>query len=803
MSPDGSVDILTNAQGGTNDSRFAAKQAPEACHTLAQPVRAGSENSPNPSAVGAALPITQSSESRNVLEGGNKASAAPEKFIPEPERYELHSTSIHHFNLQRRDFFKVMGAGIAIFTVAANAATAQESGARRHNGDQDQPRDISSWLHINDDGIVTVFTGKVEVGQNTRTTLAQSVADELRVPVASIRMVMGDTALTPFDMGTFGSRSTPYMSPQLRRAASAARDLLLRQAATQWNTAPEKLTASDGKVTNPASGATLTYAQLAQGKTLARDMPDADPITPPEQWTVAGKSAPKVDARAFVTGQHQYTPDLRLTNALHAKVLRPPTFGATLVSADLSAAQAMPGVVAIRDGDFVAVAAPNERAAEKVLAAIHAEWKNKPQSSSKELYAYLKKNLDTEENQKPHEKGSVANGLANAAQRHQQTYTVAYIAHAPLEPRAAVADWKDGKLTVWTGSQRPFGVQEELAAALHLPKDHVRVIVPDTGSAYGGKHTADAALEAARLARAGIAVGDSFSRGGRTVKIVWTREEEFTWSYFRPAGVIEIKSGIAGDGTITAWEFHNYNSGGSGIQTPYDVANQLIQFHPVNSPLRQGSYRGLAATANHFARESFMDELAHAAQIDPLEFRMKNLSDPRLRAVFESAARAFGWPRKQTQPGQGFGMGGGVEKGGYVATCAEISVDQKSGEVRVVQIATAFECGAIVNPDGLRHQVIGANIMGLGGALFESLEFENGRISNPHFAQYRVPRFRDIPQIEVMLLDRKDLPPAGAGETPIVGLAPAVGNAIFDATGIRLRALPLAPRGLKVQKNNA
>jgi CO/xanthine dehydrogenase Mo-binding subunit len=719
--------------------------------------------------------------------------AAPEKFIPEPERYELRSSALHQFNLQRRDFFKVMGAGIAIFTVAANASAEQESGARRHDSDQDQPKDISSWLHINDDGIVTVFTGKVEVGQNTRTTLAQSVADELRVPLASIRMVMGDTALTPFDMGTFGSRSTPYMSPQLRRAASAARDLLLAQAAAEWKITPDKLTASDGKITNPASGATLTYAQLAQGKTLTRDMPDADPITPPELWTVAGKSAPKADARAFVTGQHQYTPDLRPANLLHGKVLRPPTFGATLVSADLSAAQAMPGIVIVRDADFVAAAAPTERAAEKALAAIHAEWKNKPQSASKELYSYLKKNLNTGENQTPHEKGSAANALAAAWQRHERTYTVAYIAHSPLEPRAAVADWKDGKLTAWTGSQRPFGVQEELAAALRLPKDHVRVIVPDTGSAYGGKHTGDAALEAARLAQA----------ARRPVKIVWTREEEFTWSYFRPAGVIEITSAIAPDGKITAWEFHNYNSGASGIQTPYDVANQLIQFHPVNSPLRQGSYRGLAATANHFARESFMDELAHTAQIDPLEFRMKNLSDARLRAVFESARKSFGWPQKKTQPGQGFGMGGGVEKGGYVATFAEISVDQKSADIRVVRIVTAFECGAIVNPDGLRNQVIGANIMGLGGALFESIEFENGRISNPRFAQYRVPRFRDIPQIEVILLDRKDLPPAGAGETPIVGLAPAIGNAIFDATGIRLRALPLAPRSLNTAKTSA
>ena len=720
--------------------------------------------------------------------------AAPAKFVLEPERYEIGSNALHHFSLQRREFFKMLGKGIAIFSVSPNAVAGQESGGRRGNRDQEQPKDISSWLHINDDGMVTVFTGKVEVGQNTRTTLAQSVADELRVPLSSIRMVMGDTALTPFDMGTFGSRSTPYMSPQLRRVASAARDLLLEQASAEWKTPADKLLANDGKITNPASGATLTYGQLAQRKTLAREIPDADPVTPPDQWTIAGKPVPKVDARAFVTGQHQYTPDLRPANLLHGKVLRPASFGATLVSADLAAAKAMPGVVVVRDENFVAVAAPTERSAEKAIAVIHADSITTPQTSSNQLYSYLKKNLETDgEHQQPHEKGSVVNGLTAATHRLEQTYNVAYIAHAPLEPRAALAEWKDEKLTVWTGTQRPFGVQEELSAALHIPKDRVRVIVPDTGSAYGGKHTGDAALEAARLARA----------ANRPVKIVWTREEEFAWAYFRPAGVIEIKSGISSDGKLSAWEFHNYNSGASGIQTPYDVANQRIQFHPVNSPLRQGSYRGLAATANHFARESHMDELAHAAQIDPLEFRLRNLSDARLRAVFESAAKTFGWPRRKIQTSQGFGMGGGVEKNGYVATCAEIAVDQNSGDVRVVRIVTAFECGAIVNPDGLRNQVIGANIMGLGGALFEAIEFENGRILNPRFAQYRLPRFRDIPEIEAVLIDRRDIPPAGAGETPIVGLAPAIGNAIFDATGIRLRNLPLVPRGLKSLKTSA
>jgi CO/xanthine dehydrogenase Mo-binding subunit len=710
-----------------------------------------------------------------------------DKFVPEPERYELRSKPLHHFELDRRDFFKLLGTGIAVFAVAKDSL-AQETAASRGVHNEPLPTEIDAWLHIGEDGAITVFTGKVEVGQNARTSLTQSVADELRVPFESIRLVMGDTALTPFDMGTFGSRTTPTMSPQLRRVAAAARDLLVEVAAKEWNVAPEHLKAADAKVTDSASGRSATYAELARGKTLAQNLPAEDPVTPPIEWTVAGKSVPKVDGRDFVTGKHQYTPDLRPNGLMHGKVLRPPSFGATLTSYDDTAAKAMPGVVVVRDGDFVAAAAPTEREARNALAAIRAQWKETPQISNRELFDYIKKNAVSKTDDRAHkEKGSVEEGLAQADHRLDAVYTVQFIAHAPLEPRAAVAEWSDAKLTVWTGSQRPFGVRGELADVFHIPESNVRVIVPDTGSAYGGKHTGDAAIEAARLARA----------AGRPVKVVWTREEEFTWAYFRPAGVIEVKSGIAADGALTAWEFHNYNSGASGIETPYAVPNQRTQFHSVPLILRSGSYRGLAATANHFARESHMDSLAHAANMDPLAFRLKNIADPRLRAVVEAAAKSFGWPRKKSQGGQGFGIAAGFEKGSYVGTCAEVIVDRSSGAVRIVKLVEAFECGAIVNPDGLRNQVIGAMIQGLGGALFEAIEFENGRITNARFSRYRVPRFRDVPEIEAVLLDRKDLAPAGAGETPIMTVAPAIGNAIFDATGVRLISLPLVPNGLK------
>jgi CO/xanthine dehydrogenase Mo-binding subunit len=714
-------------------------------------------------------------------------SGLPHGFLPEPERYEFSAPSLHHFAMLRRDFFKVLGAGIAVFAVAADAATLQETGRAGRRREEDLPQEINAWLHLGENGQTTVFTGKVEIGQNIRTSLAQSVADELRVPFDTVSMVMADTALVPFDRGTFGSRTTPTMAPQLRRAAAAARELLVQVAAGKWGVPADRLRAADARVLDPAAGRSSTYAELARGQTLARSIPAEDSITPATRWTVAGQPLLKVDGRAFVTGRHQYTPDLRPSGVLYGKVLRPPSFDATLTSVDISAAQALPGVVAVHDGNFVGAAAPSEYAAEQALLAIRAEWKEVPQPDSSSLFSYLKQNPDGEAETSVRQ-GSIAEGLARASHQLAETYTVAYIAHAPLEPRAAVAEWADGRLTVWTGTQRPFAVRDELVEAFHLAQDRVRVIVPDTGAAYGGKHTGDAALEAARLARA----------AGRPVKLVWTREEEFTWAYFRPAGVIEIKGGVAPDGTLTAWECHNYNSGAAGITTPYEVPHQLIAFHPVRTLLRQGSYRALAATANHFARESHMDALARAAQMDPLEFRRRNLSDPRLRAVFDAAAKSFGWPRKKSSPGQGFGLAGGTEKGGYVATCAEVAVDRASGEVRVARVVTAFECGAIVNPDGLRNQVSGANVMGLGGALFEAITFAGGRITNPHFSRYRVPRFRDIPDMEIVLLDRKDLPSAGAGECPIVGLAPAIANAIFDATAVRLRGLPLAPRGREV-----
>ena len=696
----------------------------------------------------------------------------------EPERYELREQPRYRFQMDRRQFLASVGGGLVV-VLTLDPARGQESGGGRRRGfGRPMPQDIAAWLHIAQDGAITVYTGKVEIGQNIRTSLAQAVAEELRVPIQSIQMVMGDTDLTPFDMGTFGSMTTPQMAPQLHRVAAAARETLIGLAAAQWKADRAGLAAKDGGVENPATGKSLSYGELTRGRKLMETVGPNPQVAEPAEWKVAGRTVAKVNGVEIVTGQHRYPIDQKLPGMLYGKVVRPEAFGATLEAADTSAAERMKGVVVAREGNFLGVAAPDQATADRAAKAITAKWKTEPQPSWRELFEYLKQNPDGDP--QVHEKGSVEAGYAEGAKRLKQTYTVAYIAHTPLEPRAALAEWKDGRVTVWTGTQRPFGVRGELAQAFGLPEEKVHVLMPDMGSGYGGKHTGEAAVEAARLAKA----------AGKPVKLVWTREEEFTWAYFRPEGVIEVASAVRADGTIAAWEFHNYNSGAAGIHTPYEIANQRTAFHPAKTPLRQGSYRALAATANHFARETHMDELAALAGLDPLEFRLRNAKDERLRAVIEAAARKFGWPGPKGN-GRGCGIAAGFEKNDYVATCAEVAVDPATGTPRIVRAVEAFDCGAVVNPGGLENQISGAMVMGIGGALFEQIEFAKGKILNARLSRYRVPRFADAPKIEVVLVDRKDVRSAGAGETPIVGLAPAVGNAIFAATGVRLRSMPL------------
>lgn len=699
------------------------------------------------------------------------------------EDLDLQPTSLHSFNIDRRKFFKILGGGVAIaFTVNDSIAhSILGTRAVSHVTDESQ---ISAWIHIGENNIVTVYTGKVEVGQNIRTSLAQMVAEELRVGINSIQMVMGDTDLTPYDRGTFGSLSTPIMGPLLKKAAASARELLLSLAAKEWSVDSSTLKIDNGKIFNPKNNNQFTFGEITKGRQLLKNVNENVALTPPEKWSVTGTSVRKVNGEHFITGKHKYVSDMKLPGMLYGKLLRAPAFGAEPVSVDLSAAKNMKDVVAVHDGSFIGVAAPDSKTAEEAVAKIKVEWRMTPQPSREEIFDYLVKNA--EQRDAVESKGNVKDAFDKSAVNIEKTFHVDYIAHAPLEPRSALAEWKNGKVTVWTGTQRPFGVQEELVNAFRISKENVRVIVPDTGSGYGGKHSGDAALEAARLAKA----------AQKPVKVVWTREEEFTWAYFRPAGVITVKVAADKEGYVTSWEFHNYNSGGSGIETPYEVLNQEIKYHPVKSPLRQGSYRGLAATANTFARECIMNDLATELKIDQLEFRLRNLKNERIIDVLKAAAEKFGWGKSKPVQHHGFGIACGEEKGSVVATCAEVMFDPADGDVKVTRVVAAFECGGVINPRHLESQISGSVVQGLGGALFEAVDFKEGKILNPHFSRYRVPRFSDVPAIEVVILNKQEIPSVGAGETPIFGIAPAIRNAIADATGKRLYNLPLVPEPL-------
>jgi nicotinate dehydrogenase subunit B len=650
-----------------------------------------------------------------------------------------------------------------------------------------------AWIHLGEDGKARAFTGKVDVGQGTRTALSLLVAEELGLPLSLVELTMGDTDLCPWDMGTFGSRSMPDAGEHLRLTGAAARTILVHLAAAALGVAPEAVELSDGaaRVVAHDRGRTVSYGELVKGLRRVEIVPPSTRPVPPPDWRRAGLPHVNLGAREIVTGARQYASDLHPSGLLRGKLLFPPSYGARLLRADLSRARALPGVTAVHEGDFVGVAAPDLATAQAALKAVTAEWATTPQPSESEIAQFLRQHpADAEDfwDVIHEEAGDVSAALAAAPITLHETYTTAYIAHVPMETHAALAAWEGERLTVWIGSQTPFRSRDTISDALGLPPSNVHVVVPPTGSGFGGKHAAELAVGAARLARA----------AGRPVRITFSREEEFTQAYFRPMAIIDIRSGAEADGRLTAWQFDDLNAGSAAARIPYQVANQRIGNQPADSPLAQGSYRALAATANNFARESHIDELAARVRADPVEYRLRQLADERLAAVLRTVAERAGWVARPSPTGAGDGRGRGIavglEKGGRVATFAEVRV-LADRRLEVVRIVTGFECGAIVHPANLRSQVEGGTIMALGGALFEAIHFDHGRVLNPRFSQYRVPRFHDVPAIEVVLLDRRDLRSEGGGEAPLIAVAPAIANAIYDATGQRLRSLPLVPDG--------
>jgi isoquinoline 1-oxidoreductase len=686
--------------------------------------------------------------------------------------------------LSRREFAKILGAGLLISFGGVPAIAQPAPPPRRggRGGGGGKVANLAARIHIAKDGAITVMTGKVECGQGARAELTQAAAEELHVSANQIVLIMADTGLVPDDGMTAGSRTSPSTVPAIRQGAAAAREVLIGLAALQWSVPKNELTANEGKIVHATSKREITYGELAANeegiKAFAQGLPAEITLTPVKEWKVLGTPVARPNRRDLVTGGHQYPSDIARPGMLYGKVLRAPAYGAKMTSVDLAPARAMKDVIVIEDGAFIGVAAPTSFQAKQAIDAITktAQWKHSPQVSSKDLYAHLK---DKAQGGVP--KNPFADELAKAAKSIKQSYRVAYVQHTPLEPRAAVAEWEAGKLTVWTGTQNPFGVRSELERAFNLSGGAARVIVPDFGGGFGGKHSGEAAVEAARLAKG----------AGKPVSLRWTRQEEFTWAYFRPAGVIEVEAGVDEKGSLTSWHFVNINSGPSAVDTPYRAGKARSKYISSAPPLRHGSYRGLASTANNFARESAMDELAVAAGIDPVPFRLSHLGEDRLRAVLEAAVARFDWAVRiqKKEPGVGLGVACGTEKGSYVAACVEVLI--RDGQIAVRHVCAAYECGKILNPGNLLSQVQGALVMGLGPALREEMRFDDGVIRNASLADYRVPRFADLPTLDIHLLDRPDLPSVGAGETPIMVIAPAIANAVFHATGVRVREMPI------------
>ena len=691
--------------------------------------------------------------------------------------------------LSRRGFLAA-GAGLFVFVRVEPAAGWQEPA--RLPGRGGYPADFNAYLHIGADGRVACFSGKVELGQGPSTALAQLLADELDVAFSSVDVVLGDTDRCPYDMGTFGSMCIPLFGPALRAAGAEARAVLVEMAAERLQAPEARLQVKDGAVIDPASSKRVTYAELVQGKRIERHLAKI-PVKPPDALRVVGQSPHRNDGFDKVTGRTKYAGDVLLPGMLQARLVRPPAHGATLRSIDTAPAEKA-GARVIRDGDLVAVLHERRDLADRALALLKPQFEAAPAGpDDRTIFDHIVKTGPT-----PRivaEGGSIAEGEKLASAVVEQTYLNSYVAHAPIETHTATASFEGGKLTVWASTQAPFSVRQQLAQALGMQPENIRVIGTYVGGGFGGKTAGPQAVEAARLAKA----------AGKPVQVVWDRLEEFFYDTFRPAAVVQIRSGITSAGKIGFWDFRVYGAGDREARSFYDVPHHRAVSSggwqggnpPGMHPFAVGPWRAPSVNTNTFARESHMDVLAARLRADPLEFRLNHLSDPRMRRVLEAVARQFGWKPAPAPSRRGVSIVCGMYSGTYVATAAEVAVDRASGKVQVKRLVTAMDQGLTVNPEGQRQQMEGSLMMGLGYTLSEEVRFRNGEVFARNFDSYELPRFSWMPKIETVLIENPQMPSSAGGEPPIITVGAAIANAIFDATGARLLQLPITPQRVK------
>jgi nicotinate dehydrogenase subunit B len=724
----------------------------------------------------------------------------------------------------RREFLQQSGALVVSFALAGRVA-AQEPGARggapdRLPGSLDKAPHLDSWIRIDADNRVTVFTGKCELGQGIKTALIQVAAEELEVEFARVTLVTADTAATPNEGFTAGSNSMKDSGVALRNAAAQVREILLGKAGERLSIDAGSLLVRDGTIVAP-DGRRVTYGELVAGQVLHVEARPKSRFKDPKTYRLVSRSVKRVDIPAKVTGGEIYVHDLRLPGMLHARVIRPPGYGAVLESIDTREVEAM-GAQVVRDASFLAVVAPKEYAAVKAMRRLRltAKWREGPSlPDMKSLPATLtgmpSQDVVVEDRRGP----------GTAARTLEATYTRHYQAHASIGPSCAVAHMKDGALTVWSHTQGVYPDRDAISEMLALPKERVRVIHMEGAGCYGHNGADDAAADAALIAT---------KMPGVPVRVQWMREDECRWEPFGSAMVSKLRAGLDSSGRVVSWDYgvwscsHSTRPGGAGSLLAAQHGPRAFKLEPQKArktadgmgdrnavplyafpgvrvvhhflpdmPLRVSALRALGAYHNVFALESFMDELAAAAGADPVEFRLRHLEDPRGRAVIERAASGFGWPTARLAPGRGKGFGFARYKNSaaYCAVAVEVAIDEARGHVRLVRAVAAVDSGQVVNPDGLRNQIEGGIIQSASWTLHEKVAFGRSRIRSFDWSTYPILRFDGVPEsIEVHIVDRPGEPYLGSGEAAAGPAAGAIGNAVANALGRRLRDLPLTLR---------
>jgi nicotinate dehydrogenase subunit B len=707
----------------------------------------------------------------------------------------------------------------------AHASGSTPSSGRRESFWGDLSDRLDDWLAIEPDGSITAFSGKVELGTGVRTALAQIVADELDVPLERVHMVMGDTARTPDEGYTAGSMTISTSGDALRNAAAEARRIMLRKAARRLRTTTQSLSAKNGIISidgHPTK--TVSYGDLMGGKAFNHRVTDRAPLKPFDSYDVVGSVAPREDLPRKVAGEPSFIQDLRVPGMLHARLVRPPGPAAKLISVDRDSVRSVPGFVQlVQRGNYVAVIAERE---EQAAAELKVEWE--PAAAfpeMRELHDYLR-NQQTEDTVLA-KHGNLTRALRDAARQVRATYYQPYHAHASIGPSCAVADVRGDQATIWASTPGPYPLRGAIAQLLRLPPESVHIIYVEGAGSYGQNGADDAAADAGILSQA----------VQRPVRVQWTREEEFAWEPKAPAMVMEVEGGLDPQGNVVAWDYHVFSpshvararfagqlvpaqllagerapqsrfSFGAERNAPtnYAFPLQRVTVHYVpDTPLRASSFRSLGGAENTFANESFMDELASLAGADPVEFRLRYLTDDRERAVLKSTAEKAGWdPRPSPRPGASDPTTGrGVAFARYeneeaiVACVVEVQVDRGTGNVTVDRVVVAHDCGLIINPDGVENQIEGNVVQSLSRALKEEVRFDRYQITSVDWDSYPILTFSEVPQIEIVLLNRPDQPAVGAGEPSQVTTAAALANAIFDATGARLRRIPFTPARVK------